>query len=148
MRSLKNMLMAVAAVVLTTSLIGCGSEKEEIKLTEQQEQEIAERLAPAGEVVLEGDVAAAAPAASASAEPRSGQQVYDTKCFTCHATGAAGAPKVGSASDWTDRIAQGIETVYANAINGIRGMPPKGLCMDCSDDEMNAAVDYMIENSQ
>ncbi|MGB2105947.1 MAG: c-type cytochrome, partial [Porticoccaceae bacterium] len=47
-----------------------------------------------------------------------------------------------------DRLTKGIETVYANAINGIGAMPAKGLCMDCSDDEIIATIDYMLENSQ
>ena len=142
-----NLVFSAAALTLAVVLSGCGSEEGEIKLTAEQEKEVAERLAPAGEVTLEGDVVAAAPVASNS-EPRSGQAVYDSKCFTCHATGAAGAPKVGVAGDWTDRLTQGVETLYSNAIQGIRGMPSKGLCMDCSDTEINAAVDYMLENSQ
>ncbi|MCB1667602.1 MAG: c-type cytochrome [Porticoccaceae bacterium] len=147
MRPLKNMVAALSALALAATLIGCGSDTEELKLTTKQEQEVAERLSPAGEVALEGEVASVAPAASSS-EPRSGQQVYDTKCFTCHASGAAGAPKMGSSSDWSGRLAQGVDALYSNAINGIRGMPPKGLCMDCSGDEISAAVDYMLENSK
>jgi cytochrome c5 len=32
--------------------------------------------------------------------------------------------------------------------NDIGMMPAKGLCMSCSDDEVMAAVDYMLENSK
>ena len=147
MSPLKNFAMAVAAIALTTSLIGCGSEDKEITLTAQQEKEVSERLAPEGEVALEGEVGSVV-AAPAGGPARSGQEVYDTKCFTCHASGAAGAPKLGVVADWTDRIAQGIETLYTGAISGVRGMPPKGLCMDCSDDELKATVDYMVEGSK
>ena len=107
---------------------------------------MSERLAPAGKVVLEKDVAVAAPAVAAG--PRSGEDVYNKSCTACHSTGAAGAPKVGVAADWTARIGQGLETLYANAINGIRGMPAKGLCMNCSEDEVKATVDYMLEQSK
>lgn len=148
MRPLKKIISAATAVALTITLIGCGSETEEVKLTATQEKEVSERLAHVGKVALEGEVSSAAPVASAGGEPRSGQTVYDTKCFTCHATGAAGAPKVGAVSDWADRIVNGIDTLYTNAIKGINGMPPKGLCMDCSDNEIQAAVDYMLDNSK
>ena len=106
------------------------------------------RLQPAGELCMEGSDCAAAPIAASTGEPRSGEEVYSTKCFTCHATGAAGAPKLGTPDDWTPRIAKGIDSLYANAINGVGGMPAKGLCMDCSDDEINAAVDHMVAGSQ
>jgi cytochrome c5 len=66
----------------------------------------------------------------------------------CHASGAAGAPKFGDAAAWGPRIGKGMDTLYSNAINGFNGMPAKGLCMDCSDDEVNAAVDHMTSNSQ
>ncbi len=41
-----------------------------------------------------------------------------------------------------------MDTLYASAISGFLGMPPKGLCMDCSDDELKATVDYMVEHSK
>lgn len=148
MSPLKKIAAVTVAVALTVSLVGCGSESEELQLTAQQEQEVAERLAPEGEVALESEVGSMVAAAPAGAAARSGQVVFDTKCAMCHATGAAGAPKMGSASDWADRIAKGVETLYTSALNGIRGMPPKGLCMDCSDDELKGAVDYMVGNSQ
>ena len=68
--------------------------------------------------------------------------------MACHTTGAAGAPKIGDAAAWDERLGKGIEEVYANAINGINGMPPKGTCMSCSDDEIEATVDYIVENSK
>ena len=86
---------------------------------------------------------AGAPAASGGGS-RSGEEIYNSKCTACHATGAAGAPKTGVADDWADRIAKGVDTLYTSAISGLNGMPPKGLCMDCSDEEMKAAVDYML----
>ena len=78
------------------------------------------------------------------------EQKYMASCFACHSTGAAGAPKVGEgmAAEWEPRLEKGIDTVVANAINGINTMPAKGLCFDCTDDDLKAIVDYMIENSQ
>ncbi|AFU99549.1 cellulose binding, type IV [Simiduia agarivorans SA1 = DSM 21679] len=114
-----------------------------------RQQDIADRIKPAGKSCLVGEECAAAPVAVASSDgPRSGEQVYTTKCFSCHATGAAGAPKLGDAAAWAPRIAQGAETLYTHAIGGLNGMPAKGLCMDCSDDEIKAAVDHMVAGSQ
>ncbi|WP_237067994.1 c-type cytochrome [Microbulbifer guangxiensis] len=115
------------------------------------DEQIAERLGAPDSVCMQGDeCAAAAPAATASAGggTRSGEEVYNGACGTCHAAGVAGAPKFGDAAAWSSRIAKGMETLYSNAINGINAMPAKGLCADCSDEEIQAAVDYMAENSQ
>ncbi len=81
-----------------------------------------------------------------------GKNVYWGKCMTCHAAGLAGAPKVGDARVWKPRIAQGIELLYKNALNGFKGstgyMPPKGGYDSLSDDDVKAAVAYMVSLSQ
>jgi cytochrome c5 len=78
-----------------------------------------------------------------------GEQVYTRFCFSCHAAGVAGAPRVGEAAAWAPRIAKGREALIASTIEGIPpGMPPKGLCSSCSDEELAASVDYMLERSQ
>lgn len=69
---------------------------------------------------------------------------YQTSCFACHASGAAGAPILGDLEAWESRMEKGIETVMANVINGMNAMPARGLCMDCSDNQLQAIVDYMI----
>jgi cytochrome c5 len=68
--------------------------------------------------------------------------------MACHGTGAAGAPKTGDAAAWAPRIAAGMESMLANATNGLKAMPPKGLCMACSDAELQGAVEYMVSSSQ
>ncbi len=120
-------------------------------LTDAQRAAIEERIKPAGESCLEGDNTCGAPAvAAASAGPRSGEEVYNTACMACHSTGAAGAPKVGDAAAWADRIAKGSEVLYVSGVEGVAGtgMMAKGGCMSCSDEEIHAAVDYMVVNSQ
>lgn len=113
--------------------------------SEKVEREIAERIAPVGEVCLAGDPCAAA-AASTSSGPRTGQAIYEASCSACHGLGVAGAPKFADAAAWQPRIDNGIEALYTNSLTGINGMPPKGLCMDCSDDELKSAVDYILES--
>lgn len=79
------------------------------------------------------------------AQARTGEEVYQTKCSVCHATGAAGAPKFGDAAAWGTRIEKGSDALYASALKGVNAMPPKGMCMDCTNDEIKAAVDYMTK---
>ena len=69
---------------------------------------------------------------------------YQMNCFACHGTGAAGAPLLGEAEVWEEKLAKGIGEVMANVINGINAMPARGLCASCSDDDLKALVDYII----
>ena len=78
------------------------------------------------------------------------EQKYMASCFACHSTGAAGAPKVGAgmAVEWEPRLEKGLDAVVSNTVNGLNTMPAKGLCFDCTDDDLRAIVEYMIETSQ
>ncbi|SFC54528.1 c-type cytochrome [Pseudoalteromonas denitrificans] len=107
--------------------------------TEMTEEAIKNRLAPIGAVYLAG----ATPVVAAPTGPRSGQQVFQNSCFGCHGTGAMGAPK--TTADWEPRVAKGFDVLLNHAINGFNSMPPKGTCMDCSDDELKAAIDFMTK---
>lgn len=113
------------------------------------DDEIRERTAPAGKVCMEGEECGA-PTAAAPTGPRTGEEVYQAACFACHGTGAGGAPKVGDVAAWSDRIAKGMDALYDSGVNGLAGttMMAKGGCMNCSDDEVKSAVDYMIDNSK
>lgn len=73
-----------------------------------------------------------------------GAATYANYCAGCHATGGGGAPKYGDVQTWTPILKDGITGVYANAIKGIGGMPAKGTCVSCTDDEIKQAVDYMV----
>lgn len=76
-------------------------------------------------------------------------EVYQARCYACHGTGMANAPLLGDAIEWEIRMEKGMETVMRNVIDGLNGlMPAKGLCAECSDDELKALVDYILENSQ
>jgi len=80
---------------------------------------------------------------TASAE-RTGDEVYNSKCAVCHAAGVAGAPKTGTA-DWDSRMAKGIDGLVASSKTGLNAMPPKGTCMDCTDGELKAAIEKMVQ---
>ncbi len=110
---------------------------------------VEKRIAPTGSVYKSGDdvPVAIAPVVETSG-PRTGEEIYNTKCAACHGTGVAGAPKLGDVAGWSSRIAAGEQILLNNAINGINAMPPKGTCADCSDDEISETVKYMVSNSQ
>ena len=61
--------------------------------------------------------------------------------------GVMGAPKFADKAVWQPRIALGVPALYTNAVNGIRMMPPKGGNMMLKDDEVKAAVDYMVSKA-
>ncbi|WP_159238787.1 c-type cytochrome [Zhongshania aliphaticivorans] len=120
-------------------------------LTDKQIAEVESRIQPAGKVCLQGDSSCGAAVASAGGAPKSGEEVYTSSCQGCHATGAGNAPKLGDAADWGKRAEKGVDTLHKHAIEGftdIGMMPAKGLCMSCSDEEVMAAVDYILENSK
>jgi cytochrome c5 len=142
--------LAVLAVVLVFTAISLTSDVSEYK----PEEIVIENIKPVGEVYVAGEsepeeaASGAATASPAAAAPKSGEQVYNSSCLACHGSGAAGAPKLGDKAAWAPRIAAGMDSLLANATNGLNAMPPKGLCMSCSSDELQAAVEYMVGKSR
>ena len=96
--------------------------------------------------------AAAALMISGQAAMADGKATYDTACFACHMSGAAGAPKFGDKAAWAPRIAKGLDVLKDHAIKGFKGdtgfMPAKGGRADLSDDAVAAAVEYMVSSSK
>lgn len=108
------------------------------------------RIAPIGQVNTDPGAAVVAAAAPepATAETVDGAQVYQSTCFACHGTGAAGAPKVGDQAAWADRIAKGMDTLLNHALNGFNAMPPRGGNPGLGDDAIKAAIEHMVGQSQ
>ena len=126
--------------------------------TEEYRATVNERLKPFGHVYLPGEeltagepqvspVEEAAPVSAAL----SGAQVYNKACNVCHGNGIGGAPMLNNAADWEARVAQGGDILKEHAIKGFGGstgyMPPKGGNASLSDEEVHAAVDFMIEEA-
>jgi cytochrome c5 len=118
-------------------------------LTDRQRADIETRIKPFSEVCVQGTACSGSGDVAASAG-RSGEDVYNGACMACHSAGIAGAPKVGDQVAWAARIGKGMDALYDSGINGIAGsgMIAKGGCVDCSDDEIRVAVDYMVEASR
>ncbi|MFM5714713.1 cytochrome c5 family protein [Aeromonas allosaccharophila] len=149
MSVLKKLSYLLAVGMTAASLSGAV-----LAADEMSPEAIAERIKPIGQVYTAKDLegiagAGAAPAATASSGPRDGEAVFKGACFACHDTGAAGAPKRGDKAAWEPRIAQGIDTLKKHAIEGFTGksgmMPPRGTCANCSDEEIENAIHYMID---
>ncbi|BAL26845.1 cytochrome c5 family protein [Azoarcus sp. KH32C] len=124
----------IVAASLTVLLAACG-----------QKESAAPAAAPAASAPAP---AAAAPAAANSA----GSGVFNKVCSLCHAAGVGGAPKVGDKADWGPRIAQGKDVLYKHALEGFTGqkgmMPARGASAALTDDEVKAAVDYMVSKAE
>jgi cytochrome c5 len=166
-------IVPLAAIFLIVKLIGGGLNVDPDSPA-MSEDAIAERLKPVGQVSVlsaagedstpeapasdqtagaaestpQATIAGKGEPSGAPAAANAGEQVYNTSCQVCHGPGIAGAPKVGDKAVWEARIAQGIDALYANAINGKGTMPPKGGAMSTSDDDIRAAVDIMVSKSR
>ena len=80
-------------------------------------------------------------ALGAQAEPAPAK--YQASCFACHSTGAAGAPKTHDVAAWESRMAKGMPALVGAVKSGLNGMPPTGLCADCTDEEYAALIEFM-----
>ena len=127
--------------------------------TDEYQAAVSERIRPFGSVYMpDEEIEATRPVVQATDTPEpvatvmTGPQVYNSACNNCHGAGIGGAPKVGDVAAWADRIAKGMDTLNDHAINGFQGeagiMIAKGGRMDLSDEEVIAAVEYMVERSQ
>lgn len=162
MMVLAFLVLFTVAMFVLANMISKQTIGERHLSTPAAQQQLAERLEPEGQLCVEGaeaecevQVATAAESAPAEDEAQStggemtGEQVYSQSCSACHAQGVAGAPQTGDQAAWESRMAKGRETLLDHAINGYQGdagfMPAKGGNPGLSDDEVAAALDYMVD---
>ena len=133
----KSILFIVLGLALTT----IGLEASEA------EKAIEKRIAPVGQVCVEGqDCAQEVSLVSSNPDViRSGEEIYEAACTTCHAIGLAGAPLFGSKVIWGERANEDLSVLVETVTNGLGGMPPMGMCMDCSQEELTNSVQYMLD---
>ncbi|WP_273152618.1 c-type cytochrome [Methylophaga thiooxydans] len=108
------------------------------------------RIKPVAEVTVGEPPVVEAPVVTETADTAGGvgEQLVTQVCAACHGAGLMQSPKLGNVSDWAPRIEKGIETLYKHAIEGFNMMPAKGGRADLSDDDIKAAVDYMVQQAQ
>ncbi|WP_069384991.1 c-type cytochrome [Halomonas caseinilytica] len=142
-------------------IVGCLATLGLTGLTFAQEdashEAIAKRLAPVGELCLEGQDCGTSASSTGGGDTGSGGSrggdidgaaIYDAVCMACHDTGVANAPKIGDTEAWSQRLEKGTDTLYTHVIEGFNAMPPKGGDPSLSDAEVKAAVDYLLDESQ
>lgn len=161
--STRNATLASLMLALGLTMSACSKhESAESKPTEEiaaEQGEIARANHPMpvasqpASFVLPTAASAAATTTTATATPVSadaGEKLFGSVCATCHTAGLMGAPKLGDKADWAPRIAQGKDTLYKHAIVGYQGksgvMPARG-GSQASDEEVKAAVDYMVSKA-
>ena len=147
--------LPIAIIAMLAHLFGLNTSRYDKDHPAMTEEAIAQRIKPVGEVVF-GDpnqqpipqgAGAPAPAAGAAKVAQNGETVFKTVCQTCHATGVLNAPKLGDKTAWSKLIAQGLDTLTAAAIKGIKAMPPRGGNPNLSDLEVQRAIVYMANQS-
>lgn len=122
--------LLLAGTMLSTS--GCGKKEDSAVLA----------------TVPQPAPIAAAQKTATSAETAGGGNIYETYCAACHAGGLDGAPRLGNKGEWAPRIAQGLAALEQAATQGKGKMPAKGGNTILSDEEVKAAVQYMVEQSR
>jgi cytochrome c5 len=103
------------------------------------EAAVADRLKPAGTVAIADPKALKA--------GKSGKEIVDKLCAACHVTGALNAPRIGDKAAWKKLVAKGLDAISADAIKGVRQMPPRGGDPGLTDAEVVRAVVYMANQS-
>jgi len=131
-------LVPIGLIVMLTQLVtgSAGFSKDNPGMSDEA---IAKRLKPVGEVVVVD--------ASTPKVEKTGQQVVETVCSACHATGVLNAPKIGDKEGWGKLIKEGQEKITQDALKGIRQMPARGGNPDLSDTEFASAVVYMANQA-
>lgn len=91
--------------------------------------------------------ATSAPAATSASAPTPADpalaKLYAQTCKACHTNPGSGAPQAGDVQAWAPRMAQGMDTLLNHTVNGYKGMPPLGTCMDCSAEDFTALIHFM-----
>lgn len=132
-------------VLVLTLVLGTGVSFLSFADMSPRERLISERIAPVGDVYLDGQQPAPA---AAGGEALSPEGLYNKYCSLCHKVGVSGAPILGNKDAWAPRVAAGMSQLVDHALHGFKAMPPKGTCMSCSDDEIKAVVEYMVSKSK
>ncbi len=117
--SVKDLRIPGAVLVFSLLLGACGEGSNNVASTPAVERGPRE---PAGEALA---------------------QLYNRSCRSCHAMGTAAAPLTGDFAAWAPRLEQGMDVLLDHTINGYQGMPPMGMCFDCSEEDFRALISFM-----
>ncbi len=111
-------------------------------------QEIQQRIQPVGQVSVQESPVKESLAMTSAPRTEPGQETYNQYCIVCHKDGLAGAPKFRNEQDWKPRLSgRTIDDLVASSIKGLNAMPTKGTCLKCSEEDLKAAITYMLPRS-
>lgn len=120
MRNINKHLSFTIGFILATALLqGCVGESSETNALNESKSR---QLRPADQQIA---------------------RIYDRSCRSCHTIAATGSPLTGDIAAWAPRLDKGLPTLVDNVVNGFGGMPPFGMCMDCSAEEFEALIQFM-----
>ena len=128
-----SILVPVIVIIMLTQFVALDNKKSPGSEA-LSASSVAARIAPvASDAVFD---------ATAVVIPKTGQQVFEAQCTTCHTAGLLGAPKFGDAAAWGPRVAKGYDALVTSALHGKGNMPAQG-GGEFSDYEVGRAVVYM-----
>jgi cytochrome c5 len=135
--------VSVVAFLVVVWLVSLSGMKE----VQEDSEVLHERVKPVGQIHIEGTKIVTSQPDLVKGEP-----IYNSACTSCHGMGIVGAPKFGDKEIWKSRVAKGMDTLFANSLQGFQGetgvMPPKGGFIQLSDKDVKAAVVYMVSKVQ
>ena len=132
------------SLLMAGALAACGQKAATPAATQTPPAPVAAAPVVAAPVVA----SPVAPVVVASAaELAIGEKVYGTTCVSCHGAAVLGAPKLGDKPSWAPRIGKGVDALYKSAMEGVKMMPPRGGNAALKDEELKAAVDYMVSKA-
>lgn len=116
------------------------------------DDEVEERIGRAGKICVQGQSCGRG-GGSAIEQPVSTEplvltalEVYQKGCAVCHDAGIGGAPRLGNKDSWSNRLSKSRGQLLQSVLNGQGAMPPRGTCIGCSDQDIENALDYMIDS--
>jgi cytochrome c5 len=128
-----SFVVPIVVIIMLANFVDFGS-KSGAGSDGMSEEAVAKRLQPIGSIVVKE--------ALAPGVLRTGEQVYQAQCAACHASGAAGAPKLADAGAWGPRVQTGYDALLTSALKGKGAMAAQG-GGEFNDVEIGRAVVYI-----
>lgn len=118
-----------------------------------ESKKIQQRIRPVGQVHIQvaGEIPTKIPAeqkATTEVKEDQGKAIYEQHCVVCHRDGIAGAPKLQNEKDWKARLAgRTLKDSVLSSTTGLNAMPAKGTCNECTEKDLEQAIQYMLPKS-
>jgi len=84
-------------------------------------------------------------------DPSAGRKIFKEFCAACHDKQPqidVRAPRIGDQKAWQARRQWGVSTLLKMTINGVGAMPARGGCFECSDEQLQETIQYMLKQNK